>query len=161
MKSNNEELIEWLRDAYAMEKSMEQMLQRVSEDDKMTLQVREIARNHLPETENHAVQVERCLELLGADTSALKTGVASAGEFFKDTLASFASDKRIKDLLTGYAGEHFEIACYSSIRTAAQALGEGQIAAICDVIIEDEERMAKRLLESLPDTVTAYLSENP
>jgi ferritin-like metal-binding protein YciE len=160
MKSNKEELIEWLRDAYAMENSMEQMLTRVSEDEQAVPAIREIARTHLRETQNHAAQVERCLKILDADTSAIKTGAATVGEFFKDTLASFASDKRIKDLLTGYAAEHFEIACYSAIRVAAQSLGESQIVTICDAIVEDEKRTAKRLQESVPAAVLSYLSEN-
>jgi ferritin-like metal-binding protein YciE len=159
MKSKTQELIEWLRDAYAMEISMEQMLKRISEDDKATAAVRDVTRTHMEETVRHSASVERCLQMLGADTSNLKTGVATAGEFIKDTLASFASDKRVKDLLSSYAAEHFEIACYTAIRVAAQSVGEIQIVAICDSIIDDEKRTAKRLQECVPDAVSVYLSE--
>ncbi len=156
MKSKTEELTEWLRDAYAMEKSMEQMLRRTVDDDKAILPVREAARAHLIETTRHVDDVERCLEIIGADTSVLKTGAATVGEFFKDILAAFASDKAIKDLLAAYAGEHFEIGCYTAIRAAAQSIGEGRIVAICDSILEDEQRAAKRLKECIPGAIEGY-----
>ncbi len=139
---------------------MEQMLQRVADDEQTISTLREIARSHLGETVRHRQDVEHCLDLLQADTSALKTGVAAVGEFFKDALASFASDREIKDLLTGYAGEHFEIGCYTAIRTAAESAGHTQIVTVCDRILEDERRAAERILAVIPTAVSTYLAKD-
>lgn len=157
--SMRDTLIEWLRDAYAMERGMEQMWKRTCEDPRVSASMREIARQHLAETNSHAVEVERCLKLLGSDTSLVKTGIAEASGLIQETLTSFASDKRVKDLLTACAGEHFEIACYTAIQTAAQILGEESIMDSCDSIIADEKRMAKWLEQNVADVVHAYLSE--
>lgn len=138
---------------------MEQMLLRIADDERTPGALREVARSHLGETVRHRQDVEHCLNLLNADTSALKTGAAAVGEFFKDALSSFASDREIKDLLTGYAGEHFEIACYTAIRTAAENVDQIEIVKICDAILEDEHRAAERMLEVIPFAVGAYLAE--
>lgn len=157
--STRDELIDWLRDAYAMERGLEVTLKRQSEADDLTPAMREMASMHLAETRQHAEAVKTCLEQLGSDTSMLKTGVAQMMETMKGLGVMFAKDERIKHALAAYASEHFEIACYKALRAAALAAGEDQIAGVCDAIIPDEERMAEWLDENLPGLVTGYLSE--
>lgn len=154
-----EELIEWLRDAYAMEIAMELALKKQINNDKVSARMREQASIHYTETEGHAVAVKACLEKLGADVSTLKTALAQSMEFVKGTGTMFAKDERVKDAIAGYASEHFEIACYTSLKAAAQHLGIEEIVATCDAILAEEKRMAKWLQDHLPAVVTDYLSE--
>jgi ferritin-like metal-binding protein YciE len=156
-----EELIEWLRDAYAMEKAMEMALKKQINNPKVSQRMREQASIHYTETEGHALAVEGCLKKLGADTSTLKTAVAEGLEFMKSTGTAFARDERVKDALAAYASEHFEIACYSALRVAAQKLGQGVIVATCDVIIKEEKQMATWLEENFSQVVEDYIDEKP
>ncbi len=63
----------------------------------------------------------------------------------------------MKNFLSDYAAEHFEIACYTSLIAAAEELGHPQIAAICRDILRDEEAMAQWLKENIPEITRLYL----
>ncbi|HEX8310417.1 MAG TPA: ferritin-like domain-containing protein [Chthoniobacteraceae bacterium] len=154
-----DELIDWLRDAYAMERGLEITLQKQAANAELNSTIREQARLHLEETKRHAEAVHACLEQLGADTSALKTGLAKMLEIGKGLGTTFASDERVKDLLAAYASEHFEIACYKALRAGALEIGHPEIAAVCDSILPDEERMAGWLDANLSNVVSGYLRE--
>lgn len=155
--NTRDELIDWLRDAYGMERGLEITLKKQAENAELHATLREQAQLHLAETQRHAEAVKSCLEALGTDTSAIKTGIAQLAETAKGIATGFAQDQRVKDLLAAYASEHFEIACYKALRAAALAAGEKTIAVVCDQIIPDEERMARWLDENLPVVVVAYL----
>src|SRR5690349_87151 len=68
-----DEIIDWLRDAYAMERGLETTLQKQTENDDLNPNVRARAAEHRDETHRHADEVRAVLQSLGTDTSALKT----------------------------------------------------------------------------------------
>lgn len=154
-----EEIIDWLRDAYAMERGLETTLQKQANNEDLMPQVRQRAATHLDETRRHAEAVQAVLQSLGTDTSSIKTGLGLMAEMTKGLGTKFARDERIKDLLTAYSMEHFEIACYIALAAAARAAGLPQVVDVCERIIPDEERMARTLQESLPTEVRTYLLE--
>jgi ferritin-like metal-binding protein YciE len=153
----HEEIIEWLKDAYAMERGLETSLQKQASNTELSPTIRNRADTHLKETRRHAEEISTALEGLGADVSAIKTGIGMATEATKGLASAFARDERIKDLLNAYSMEHFEIACYVALITAAENAGLNQVAEICRGILVDEERMAQTLRHSLPDEVSMYL----
>lgn len=161
MANNLDTLIDWLRDAYAMERGLEIALRKQADNDTLHASVREKAAVHLEETRQHAESVKTCLESLGTDTSMIKTGMAEAAGTVKGLGTKFAQDERVKDLLAAYASEHFEIACYQALKAAALELGQHEIAAVCGRIISDEERMAAWLGQNLPTVVTSYIRSIP
>jgi ferritin-like metal-binding protein YciE len=152
-----EELIDWLRDAYAMERGLEMTLKKQAENQEFSGILRAQAQIHLEETRRHAAAVKACLESLDSDPSTLKTGIAESMELIKGMGTMFSEDQRVKDLLAAYASEHFEIACYRALQTAAEITGVPEIAAVCQSIIPDEERMATWLAANLPEVVAEYL----
>jgi len=152
-----DEIIDWLRDAYAMERGLEAALQKQSQKDELSPSVRQRAAAHLEETRRHAEEVKAALESLGTDTSKLKTGVGVTLQGMKGMASKFASDERIKDLLDSYSMEHFEIACYLALASGAEAAGLNEVAEMCRRIIPDEERMAQALRQALPQEVHSYL----
>jgi ferritin-like metal-binding protein YciE len=153
----HEQIIEWLKDAYGMERGLETSLQKQATNADLSPKVRNRASTHLQETRRHAEEIRTLLEGLGQDVSLLKTGVGLLAEASKGILTAFARDERIKDLLNAYAMEHFEIACYLALITAAEKAGFTQVIEVCRNILVDEERMAQSLKESLPDEVSMYL----
>src|SRR5262245_47634992 len=100
-----EEVIHWLRDAYAMECAVEASLERQASDGNLDPSVRARARFHLDETQHHADLLKACLEKMGAGTSTSKTGLAAAAKKFQALGIAFAQDERVKDLLSAYASE--------------------------------------------------------
>lgn len=156
--NTKEEIIDWLRDAYAMERGLEITLQKQADNEKLLPSARQQAMLHRSETERHAEAVKACLESLGADTSTLKTGLAQGMEMAKGMATAFARDEQVKDILAAYAMEYFEIACYKALRVGGETLGLTSVVAMCDSIIPDEERMAKWLDANLPDLIRSYLT---
>lgn len=152
-----DELIDWLRDAYAMEKAMELALKKQIDNDNLPMAAREQASIHFTETQGHAEAVHACLHKLGADTSSLKTVVAKGVELVKSAGTMFAHDEHIKDILAAYASEHFEIACYTALQTAAKEAGIPEISDTCELILKEEKAMAKFLDQNLPAIVSSYL----
>src|SRR5436305_13142793 len=105
------DLVNWLNDAYAMERSLEVMLRKKAENHEAHHGIRERARIHLDETEAHAERVAECLDLLGETPSTLKTVTGQAMEFAKGMMSKIAGDERVKDFLCAYSAEYFEVAC--------------------------------------------------
>jgi len=153
-----EEVIDWLRDAYAMERGLEVALEKIAESPKHEPDVRTAASRHLDETREHAQTVGALLRSLGADTSTVKAGLGIMTETVKGLGAKLSHDEVVKDLLTSYAMEHFEIACYSALVTAAEEAGLLEVADACEQIIADEEEMADILSNALPLVVENYLT---
>jgi ferritin-like metal-binding protein YciE len=154
-----DEIIDWLRDAYAMERSLESTLEKQSKNQDLSSTVRDRATRHLEETRRHAEDVKFALQSLDTDTSGLKTGMGVLAQASKGMVTKFARDEEIKDLLDAYAMEHFEIACYTALAAAAEQAGLAQVTKICQRIIPDEERMAQALMRSLPGEVVNYMHE--
>lgn len=158
--NTQEELIEWLRDAYAMEKAMEIALKKQMDSDDTLQPLRDLFEVHYVETQRHAAAVEGCLKSLGSNTSALKTTFAEAIETMKSISSSFARDSGVKSMLASYAAEHFEIGCYLALIAGARNLGLPDIAKTCEEILADEQRMADWLEANVPQAVTSYLKES-
>jgi ferritin-like metal-binding protein YciE len=153
-----DEVIDWLRDAYAMERGLEVTLKKISESEAHPAECRSACAMHLEETRQHAQTVEWLLKSLGTDTSTVKTGVGMMTETMKGLGTAMSHDEVVKDLLASYSMEHFEIACYTALAAAAEVAGLSEVAEACDEIIADEENMAEMISQSLPRIVQQYLS---
>ncbi len=157
--NTKDELIDWLCDAYAMEKAQEMSLKNQIESDDTLQPLRDQLEVHYVETQQHAGAVEACLKSLGASTSILKTALAETVETVKNLSSSFARDSGVKAMLASYATEHFEIGCYVALAAGARNLDMPEVAATCEKILVDEKRMADWLEANLPNAVTSYLRE--
>jgi ferritin-like metal-binding protein YciE len=143
--AKNELLISWLKDAYSMEKALIPVLENHADDAKDYPEVRERDLRHAEETRRHMDLVEECLERLGEEPSTAKTVLGDLmGRVQAVTTAPF-KDELMKNFLSDYAAEHFEIACYKALIAASRASGEPEIAATCEEILRDEEEMARWL----------------
>jgi ferritin-like metal-binding protein YciE len=158
MKASTEEIADWLRDAHAMESNLANMLEgqvpRLADYPELQ---RGVA-THAEQSKRHAALVEGALESLGENTSALKEGIARLAGKISPLGVGMASDAPVKVVLSNYAAEHFEIACYLSLRTACEDAGLSEIAAMCEDILADEEEMAETLLSSIGEMTLAHLS---
>src|SRR5690606_15612691 len=69
MKDN---LLDWLRDAHAMEEQAEKMLTSTAERLENYPELRSRIEQHIEETRHQAEMVRGCIKRLGSDTSAVK-----------------------------------------------------------------------------------------
>jgi len=146
-------VVAWLRDAYAMEKALVQVLENHAKDAERHPEVRARLQQHAEESRRHADLVEQCLGQLGQEPSTFKNTVAK----FMGTVQSVATgalkDDEVKNALQDYGTEYFEIACYRALIEAAEALQRPEIGQICQKILKEEEAMAQFLEQQLPTIV--------
>lgn len=153
-----ETLIGWLNDAYAMEKGLVQVLENHANDVKDRPEMYRKIAQHLEQTKMHAERVRECVERLGGSVSTVKTAMGAVSGFFQGRSTGASPDELVKNALSDYAAEHFEIASYRALITAARLLGENQVVQVCETILRDEQDMAHWLEQSLPNVVQEYLN---
>jgi ferritin-like metal-binding protein YciE len=151
------ELIDWLNDAYAMERGLEITLRKQAENKDAHRAVRDRASIHLDETSEHAERVARCLEMLGSTPSTLKTATGQVMELAKGFTTVFARDERVKDFLAAYASEYFEVACYKSLIAGAEAAGEEEIVPLLEQNLKEDTAMAEWLDMNIAAITRDYL----
>ena len=156
--TKRDEMIDWLNDAYSMERSIEITLRKQAENEDAHRAVRDRARIHLDETSEHASRIERCLEMLGSSPSALKTAAGQILELGKGMTTKFARDERVKDFLAAYGTEYFEVACYKSLIAGAKAAGEDEIIPLLEQNLKEDEAMASWLDMNIGAITRDYLS---
>src|SRR5437899_12952121 len=157
--TGKELLIAWLNDAHGMENALIQILEHQIKDAKDYPQVRPKLEQHLEQTRRHAQMVKDCIERLGGKTSTVKTGVAALFGQIQALSTGPAKDEMVKNALTDYAAENFEVASYTAIIRAAQDLNDQQTASVCEQIRQEDEEMANWILQNLPTLVQQTLKQ--
>ncbi len=155
--TRRDELIDWLNDAYAMERALEITLRKQAENKDAHRAVRERARIHLDETTEHAERLVRCLEMLGSTPSTLKTVTGQMLELGKGVTTMFVRDERVKDFLAAYASEYFEVACYKSLIAGAESAGEEDIVPLLEQNLKQDTAMAEWLDMNIAAITRDYL----
>lgn len=156
---DRELVIDWLNSAYNMEKGLIPILENHAKDADRHPAVRSRVEQHVDETRRHAELVKGCLEQLGEEPSKVMGAFSGlAGRVQAVATAPF-KDEEVKNALSDYATEHFEIAAYRALSEAARAIGEEGIANTCEQICRDEQNMADFLEQNLPNTVRDALGQ--
>lgn len=160
MTTPREHLIDWLRDAHAMEEQAKSLLEtqidRLENYPEATAKLQQ----HLRETEQQRADVEECLHRLGADTSTVK----DLGTKFMANVQGIGhmmtSDEVLKNALASHAFERFEAVCYHSLATAAEAANEPEIANVARRILRQEEEMGEWVWNSIPMLTQKFLERD-
>jgi ferritin-like metal-binding protein YciE len=158
MTSPRESLAAWLRDAHAMEGQAETFLQTQIDRLKSYPEALPRLKSHLEETKQQKAAVERCLKMLGEDTSVLKDSAMKVAANLQGMTHAMSSDEVLKNALASAAFEQFEAASYRMLASAAQVAGETEIARICETIMEQEVAMADWVWGQLQPMTVKYLS---
>ena len=69
-----------------------------------------------------------------------------------------ASDEILKNSLANFAFEHFEIAAYTALITAAEQANVPQAVALLKQNLDEERAMAANIHDGLPDVVRQYIA---
>jgi ferritin-like metal-binding protein YciE len=157
MADMRETLVDWLRDAHGMEKQAIDMMEAHSGRLEHYPELKAQIDRHIAETRGQVQRLEDCLGRLGADTSAVKTGLARASGMMQSLLGSAASDEVVKNAIGEASFERFEIANYRVLIAAAEACGEMEVKRLCEESLREEEAMASWLDQQLPIVTKRYL----
>lgn len=157
---DSKHLVDWLRDAHAMEKQAEKMLKSQAQRIESYPHLQRRIEEHIEETQHQAEKLEHCLSLLGADVSAFKDLGAQLTAFGQAVGGMMAEDEVVKGGIACYSFENFEIANYKALIRAAEVLSQPEVAQICTEILQEEQAMADWLSQNLDDITQQYLERD-
>lgn len=157
MATPQEHLLDWLRDAHAMEQQAEKMLRAQSERLEHYPKLKTRIDQHLGETLGQQKLIDQCLKRHGGSSSTIKDMTGKLMAFGQAVGGSLMSDEVIKGAMAGYVFENVEIATYTVLLAAAKAAGDNETQAACELILPQEEAMAQWLLDHLPELTEAFL----
>jgi ferritin-like metal-binding protein YciE len=153
-------LVDWLRDAHAMEKQAEKMLKSQADRLENYPELQRRIEQHIQETLNQSEKLEHCLSLLGADTSTFKDMGAQLTAFGQAVGGMMAEDEVVKGGIACYAFENFEIASYKALIKTADMVAQPEISKLCNEILQEEIAMADWLSNHLDDVTQRYLQRD-
>jgi ferritin-like metal-binding protein YciE len=156
----NEQFIAWLNSAHSMEISLAKVLENHAKDAKEFPEIQQRIQQHLGETQRHAKRVEECLNILGEKPSTTKSIFGNITGMVQSVSTGMFRDELVKNFLSDYAAENFEIACYRSLATGAETLGQRAIGVICEEILMEEEAMAQWLEDRIPEVTRMMLHQD-
>ena len=155
----NEQFVAWLNSAHSMEVSLVKVLENHAKDAKDYPEIQQRIEQHVDATKRHAKRVEDCLQLLGEKPSATKSIIGNITGMVQGASTGMFKDELVKNFLSDYGAEHFEIACYRSLIAAAEDLGRPEITVICEEILMEEEAMAEWIEDKIPEVTRLLLHQ--
>ncbi|WP_407579702.1 ferritin-like domain-containing protein [Citrobacter koseri] len=155
--NHTEHYHDWLRDAHAMEKQAESMLESMASRIDNYPDLRARIEQHLTETKHQITVLEEILERNEISRSVLKDSMSKMAAFGQSTGGMLPSDEIVKGAISGYVFEQFEIACYTSLLSAAEKAGDTASIPALEAILVEERDMADWLIKHLPQMTAQFL----
>jgi ferritin-like metal-binding protein YciE len=160
MATIEENLVDWLRDAHAMEQQAEQMLKAQAGRLEHYPELKARIEEHLQETLGQQQLLEACLDRHDAKPSVVKDLMGRAAAFGQAIGGATNSDEVVKGAIASYVFENLEISTYCALIVAAEAAGDDQTVAACKKILPQEQAMAQWLLDHLPHVTRQFLQRS-
>lgn len=148
---------DWLRDAHAMEKQAESMLESMASRIDNYPDVRARIEQHISETKRQITLLEEILDRNDISRSVLKDSMSKMAALGQSIGGMFPSDEIVKGSISGYVFEQFEIACYTSLLAAAKKAGDMASVPAIESILAEEREMADWLIRHIPQTTEQFL----
>ncbi len=158
-EAKKDQLLDWLRDAHAMEIQAEKMLQGQASRIENYPQLKARIEQHIDETRSQAKLLEECIERLGGSTSTMKDLGGKVTAMGQSIGGMMMGDEVVKGALSGYTFEHMEIASYKILIAAAESAGELHVKQVCEQILQEEIAMAQWLSDHLAEVTQQYMAK--
>ncbi|WP_275555640.1 DUF892 family protein [Mixta sp. Marseille-Q2659] len=152
-----ENYLSWLRDAHAMEKQAEEMLEKMSARLEHYPDLKARLQQHIEETRQQQQMLQQVIDRQDTSNSTMKDMMGKVAAMGQAVGGMFASDEVVKGAISGYVFEQFEIACYTSLIAAAELAGDAEGARVFEQIREQEKAMADWALTHLPDVTEQFM----
>lgn len=146
-----------LKDAHAMERQSQEMLEQILARIEHYPQVRERVAQHLDETLMQKERLEQILEMTGSDRSMFKDMAMTAMGVMGAMASAMAEDEILKNSLASYAHENFEIASYEALIILGQEAGYTKALPLLGKSLTEERGMAMWLAEHLREVTLIFL----
>ncbi|HEX2255718.1 MAG TPA: ferritin-like domain-containing protein [Afifellaceae bacterium] len=156
-KTAQDYLLQWLRDAHAMEMQAETMLTSQAKRIEHYPELKARIERHIEETRQQAKLIEGCIERCGGGTSTTKDLAGKFTAMMQGLSGIPMGDEVVKGAMAGYTFEHFEICSYRALIAAANVAGDAETERVCRQILKQEEEMAAWLAEHLPQVTAQFL----
>lgn len=153
-------VVDWLRDAHAMEQQAEVMLKDLVDRLEHYPQLRAHIEDHLEDTREQQKLLKGCIERLGGSPSMLKDLMGKVVAFGQSVSGMVVSDEVVKGAMSTYVFAHMEIASYTILIAAAKTIGDNETQRVCEAILQQEKAMAEWLRGHLPEVTQAFLARS-
>jgi len=160
MPTKEEMLLDWLRDAHAMEQQAITMLTAMAGRIENYPEVKARIEQHIEETRRQASALESCIERRGGDTSTVKDLMGKLMAMGQGLSGAFVSDEIVKGAMAGYTFEHMEIATYKVLIATADACNDVDTSSVCQRILSEEIAMASWLEDNIEGLTLKFLSRS-
>ena len=160
METTQDTLLDWLRDAHAMEQQAEKILTSFCDRLQHYPQLKSRIEDHAQVTRMQQQLLKECIEREGSSTSAVKDLGAKFMGFSQSISGMFASDEVVKGTMSIYVFEQMEIASYTILIAAARMTNNIETQSICERIRQQEIAMANWLGEHLPEITESFLARS-
>lgn len=160
MATKQDNLLDWLRDAHAMEQQAESMLKAQADRLEHYPVLKARIEEHLQETLGQQQLLKTCIDRLGGSTSILKDMGGKLMAFGQAVGGMTMSDEVVKGAMSGYVFENIEIATYTVLIQAAKDVGDTETQKACEQILPQEIAMADWLRDHLPEITSAFLKRS-
>lgn len=135
-------LVQWLRDAHAVEKQAESLLESKLDRIEHFPELAQRIAQHLEETRSQWVRLEACLRRYDESPSTLKDLASKFSALIHSIGTAGMSDEIVKAVGLLYAFKHMEVASYGNLVLAARAVGDAETEQVCLSILDEEIAMA-------------------
>src|SRR5436309_3630312 len=159
-ESDDEHLINHLRDTHALEQQSIRQLER-SQHMSRAPDMEEIYREHLEQTREHERMIRERLKARDLKPSAVKDLTMRAGAIGLRQLAEIPPDTPVKLAMHFFAFEHLEIATYEMLVQIAKSADDGETAEVAEKILEQERQAAEKIAGTFERAVELMLETDP
>ncbi|WP_207099426.1 ferritin-like domain-containing protein [Paracoccus shandongensis] len=150
--------LDGLRNAHAMEKQALSIMQPQLNRLEHYPEVSALLDRHIRETEGQLARIDQLLDGMGESASGLKDTMLSLSGSMAAMTHTLATDEILKNSMANFAFEHFEIAAYMSLITAAELSGQTAAIPVLQQNLDEEKAMAAAIEASLPHVVRQYVA---
>ena len=134
---------------YDAEKQLTEALPRLVEASS-TPQLRQAFEEHLDQTKEHVSRAEDIFKRLGAQPQTQPNAILKQMRQETEQMIANTDKSPIRDaalIVAGNQVEHYEMACYGSLRTFAQLMGKEDVAGILEKTLDEEKKADAKLTE--------------
>lgn len=159
-ENNQEQLLRYLNDAYAMEEGSAESMKDAL-DDAEDPEVKALLGTLIQADKTHAEQINARIQALGGDKAEAKGIVNTIIGKASHLVNAFhgKQDKQTQDVIKFVAREHFGVGAYLSLKSFSDAIGDTETARLADRIMTEEKQSAERLLALIPRLAAAAVSQ--
>ena len=153
--------IDALKDLYWAEKHLVKELPKMSKA-ATTQELKDAIDEHLAQTEEHVVRLEKVFELMDKKAQAKKCdgmeGLLKEGQSVLEETDAGSMTRDVGIIMAAQKVEHYEISAYGTLSTLANTLGKTDVAEILNSTLE-EEKVADSLLSEIAENSINWEAE--